>query len=181
MQRCHDFEERERQMRLAGRLEDADLARQRRESLPLPKARLALVIDQLEELFTGGFSPDVQLKYVCAIAGLVRSGRVIVLATLRSDFYPSYQRFPDLIELTKPGGKVDLRPPTAYEIGNIIRLPAEAAGINFERDPETGQPLDQALRDAASTTLESLPLLEYVLSLLYEKQVARGDALLRCA
>jgi hypothetical protein len=69
MQRCHDFEERERQMRLAGRLEDADLARQRRESLPLPKARLALVIDQLEELFTGGFSPDVQLKYVCAIAG----------------------------------------------------------------------------------------------------------------
>jgi hypothetical protein len=137
MQRCHDFEERERQMRLAGRLEDADLARQQRESLPLPKARLALVIDQLEELFTGGFSPDVQLKYVCAIAGLVRSGRVIVLATLRSDFYPSYQRFPDLIELTKPGGKVDLRPPTAYEIGNIIRLPAEAAGINFERDPET--------------------------------------------
>ena len=116
---------------------------------------------------------------MCAIAGLIRSGRVIVLATLRSDFYPSYQRFPDLIELTKPGGKVDLRPPTAYEIGNIIRLPAEAAGINFERDPETGQPLDQALRDAASTTLESLPLLEYVLSLLYKKQVARGDGLLR--
>jgi WD40 repeat protein/serine/threonine protein kinase len=177
IQRCHFLEEKERQLRGSGRLDDADLARQER--LELPKARLALVVDQLEELFTTGFSPDIRQKYISALAGLVRSGRVFVLATLRSDFYASYQEFPDLIELTKPGGKFDLRPPTPAEIGNMIRLPAEAAGLKFEQDPEAGQRLDQALRDTASATPESLPLLEHVLSLLYDRQNTRDDGLLR--
>ena len=42
-----------------------------------------------------------------------------------------------------------------------------------------GQRLDEALRDVAAATPESLPLLEHVLSLLYDEQVARGDGLLR--
>ena len=69
------------------------MARQQRERLELPKARLALVVDQLEELFTTGFSPEVRQKYISALAGLVRSGRVFVLATLRSDFYPRIRSF----------------------------------------------------------------------------------------
>jgi hypothetical protein len=59
-----------------------------------------LVVDQLEELFTSGFSQELRQSYVAALAGLVRSGRVFVLATLRNDFYASYQEFPDLIENT---------------------------------------------------------------------------------
>ena len=179
MQQSHSLKERERQLRESGRLDEADLARQHREGLELPKARLALVIDQLEELFTAGFSLEVRQKYISALAGLVRSGRVFVLATLRSDFYPRYQEFPELIELAKPSGKFDLRPPTPYELGNMIRLPAEAAGLRFEQKRETGQRLDQALRDAAAVTPESLPLLEHVLTLLYEQQDMRGDNLLR--
>src|SRR6185369_2660482 len=128
IQHSHSLEERERLLRASGRSDDAELTRQQRERLELPKARLALVIDQLEELFTTGFSPEIRQKYISAIAGLVRSGRVFVLATLRSDFYPSYQEFSELIDLTKPSGKFDLRAPTPYEIGNMIRLPAEAAG-----------------------------------------------------
>ena len=61
----------------------------------------------------------------------------------------------------------------------MIQLPAEAAGLRFEQDGETGQRLDEALRDAASATPESLPLLEHVLSLLYDRQSIRGDDLLR--
>src|SRR5271165_2189539 len=179
IQRCHSLEEKERQLRSSGRSDEADVARRRRERFELPKARFALVIDQLEELFTSGFSPEVRRKYISALAGLVRSGRVFVLATLRTDFYASYQEFPDLIELTEPSGKFDLRLPTSSEIGNMIQLPAEAAGLHFEQDLETGQRLDQALRDAASSTPESLPLLEHVLSLLYDQQSARGDELLR--
>ena len=173
------LEERERRLRKLGRSDDADLDRLQRERLELPKARFALVVDQLEELFTTGFSPEVRQNYISAIAGLVRSGRVFVLVTLRSDFYPRYQEFPDLIELAKASGKIDLRPPTTYEIGNMIRLPAEAAGLHFEQERETGQRLDEALRDAASATPESLPLLEHVLSLLYDEQGARDDGLLR--
>jgi eukaryotic-like serine/threonine-protein kinase len=175
----HSLEEKERQLRTAGISEEADLASQRREKLELPKVRLALVVDQLEELFTSGFSLEIRQKYVSALVGLVRSGRVFLLAALRSDFYSSYQEFPDLVELAKPSGKFDLRPPAPYEIRNMIRLPAESAGLSFEQERETGQRLDQALRDAAAATPESLPLLEHVLSLLYDAQSARGDALLR--
>ena len=179
IQQSYSLKARERQLREAGRLDDADIVRQQREGLELPKARLGLVVDQLEELFTTGFSLEVRQKYISALAGLVRSGRVFVLVTLRSDFYPRYQEFPDLVELAKPSGKFDLRPPTPYEFGNMIRLPAEAAGLHFEQERETGQRLDQALRDAAAVTPESLPLLEHVLSLLYEEQGLRGDDLLR--
>jgi WD40 repeat protein/serine/threonine protein kinase len=179
IQRCHSLEERERQFRRSGRSDDADVLRQQRERLELPKARLALVVDQLEELFTSGFSSEVRQKYISALAGLVRSDRVFVLATLRSDFYASYQEFPDLIELSKPSGIFNLRPPTPSEIGNMIQLPAEAAGLHFEQDQETGQRLDDALRETASVTPESLPLLEHVLSLLYDQQSTRGDGLLR--
>ena len=179
IQLCHSLEERERQLRGSGRLDDADVARKQRECLELPKSRLALVVDQLEELFTSGFSPAGRQKYVSALAGLVRSNRVFVLATLRNDFYATYQEFTDLIELTEPRGKFDLRPPTPSEIGNMIQLPAEAAGLRFEQDRETGQRLGEALRDAASVTPESLPLLEHVLSLLYDRQNSRGDGLLR--
>jgi WD40 repeat protein len=178
IQHSHHLEERERHLGKSGR-SDEDVTRQQRDRLELPKARLAIVVDQLEELFTTGFSAEVRQNYISSIAGLVRSSRVFVLVTLRSDFYPLYQEFPDLIELAKPSGKFDLRPPTPYEIGNMIRLPAEAAGLHFEQEQETGQRLDQALRDAASATPESLPLLEHVLSLLYDEQSARGDDLLR--
>jgi WD40 repeat protein len=179
IRQSHSMDERERQMRESGRSQDADFVRQQRQKLESPRARLALVVDQLEELFTTGFSLEIQHRYISALASLVRSGRVFVLATLRSDFYTQYQEFQDLIELTNPRGKFDLRPPTPYELGNMIRLPAEAAGLRFEQDPETGQGLDQALRDAASATPESLPLLEHVLSLLYDRQEERGDDLLR--
>jgi len=162
IQHSHDLEARERHLRASGRSDEADFARQQRKTLELSKARLVLVVDQLEELFTTGFLPEVRQKYICSLVSLIRSGRVFILATLRSDFYPSYQEFPDLIELTKPGGKFDLRPPTAYEIGNMIRLPPEVAGLHFEQDPEMGQRLDDALSDVASVTPESLPLLEHV-------------------
>jgi WD40 repeat protein len=158
---------------------DAANVRLQVDKLQVPRIRLALVVDQLEELFTSGFSEELQLKFISALSVLARSERVFVLATLRSDFYHRYLQFNDLVELVKPAGKYDLRPPTPDEIGNMIRVPAEVAGVRFEQDQPTGQRLDEALRDAATTTPESLPLLEHVLSLLYEKQVVRGDDLLR--
>jgi serine/threonine protein kinase/tetratricopeptide (TPR) repeat protein len=178
-ERSHRLTERERHLRESERLDEADLIRKQNDVLEIPKARLALVVDQLEELFTSSFSIEIRQNYISAIAGLVRSGRVFVLAALRSDFYPSYQEYPELTELTKPSGKFDLRPPSPFEIGSMIRLPAEAAGLQFEFERRTGQRLDEALRDAASTTPESLPLLEHILSLLYDEQAVRSDGLLR--
>src|ERR1700730_3939594 len=110
-----------------------------------PKMRLALVVDQLEELFTGGVSLVLQRKYIAALGALANCEGVFIIATLRSGFYAHCQQFPELVELTALSGRYELQPPTPRGIGNMIRFPAEAAGLRFVRDPDTNRSLDEAL------------------------------------
>src|SRR5260221_6898128 len=162
----------------ASRSEGVQVVRQKSLGRVKPKMQLALVVDQLEELFTGAFSPVLQRKYVSALCALASCERVFIIATLRSDFYAHYQKFPELVELTAFGGRYELQPPTPRGIGNMIRFPAEAAGLRFERDPETSRSLDEALLEAAIASPEPLPLLEHLLSWLYQRQLDRKDGLL---
>ncbi|MGA8656317.1 MAG: AAA family ATPase [Chthoniobacterales bacterium] len=159
------------------------------------KVQLGLVVDQLEELFVGWFSPELQQKYIAALGALVKWRVAFVVAALRGDFYPFFQKCctpKDLAVLTRPefrvrdidlievlAGRVDLHPPSLQEVSEMIRLPAEAADLRFELDPETGQSLDAALLEAATTNAEPLPLLEHLLWQLYRKQLPRKDGLLR--
>jgi hypothetical protein len=143
-----------------------------------PKMHLALVVDQLEELFTDGVSFVLQRKYISALGALANCEGVFIIATLRSGFYAHCQQFPELVELTALSGRYELQPPTPRGIGNMIRFPAEAAGLRFERDPETGRSLDDALLEAAMAGPEPLPLLEHLLSWLYQRQLDRKDGLL---
>jgi hypothetical protein len=143
-----------------------------------PRMRLALVVDQLEELFAGGISPVLQRKYISALGALAKCERVFIIATLRSGFYADCQQFPEFVELTALSGTYELQAPTPRGIGNIIRFPAEAVGLRFERDPDTGRSLDEALQEAAIASAEPLPLLEHLLSQLYRRQLERKDGLL---
>ncbi|MGA8659231.1 MAG: ATP-binding protein, partial [Chthoniobacterales bacterium] len=159
------------------------------------KIQLALVVDQLEELFVGGFSPELQQSYIAALGALVKWRAVFVIATLRSDFHEPFQkccRPKDLTVVNQPEicvrdfdlsqvltGRFDLQPPSPQEIRDMICLPAEATGLRFEIDPETGQSLDAALLEAATSQPEPLPLLEHLLWQLYRKQLPRKDGLLR--
>jgi conflict system STAND superfamily ATPase len=152
--------------------------RQKSKARIRPKVHLALVVDQLEELFSSGFSPVLQRKYICALGALAKCERVFIIATLRSGFYADCQQFPELVELTELSGKYELRPPTPCGIGNIVRFRADAAGLRFERDPGTGRGLDEALVEAAIAIPEPLPLLEHLLSRLYQRQLDRKDGLL---
>jgi hypothetical protein len=162
-----------------GRIESTELMRHRKLRRGKPKAEIALFIDQLEGLFTSGFSLDLQHQYFAAIAALVRSQRVYVIAALGSDYYTTYQQFPELVALTAPTGRFDLRPPNRTELGKMIHAPAEASGLIFEQAVKTGQGLDDALLDAALSSADRLPLLGHVLSMLYRKQAERADGRLR--
>jgi hypothetical protein len=142
-----------------------------------PQMRLALVVDQLEELFTG-VSLVLQEKYVAALAALANCEGIFIIATLRSDFFPQCQRFPELLKLISFGEKYELQPPTPREIGNMIRFPAEAAGLRFEQNPETGRTLDETILKAAISSPDQLSLLQHLLSRLYKKQLERKDGLL---
>ena len=132
----------------------------------------------MEELHSG-VSPVLQRKYISALGALAKCERVFVIAALRSGFYADCDQFPEFVELTALSGKYELQPPTPRGIGNMIRFPAEAASLRFERDPDTGRSLDEALVEAASAKPEPLPLLEHLLSRLYQRQLDRKDGLLR--
>jgi tetratricopeptide (TPR) repeat protein len=146
-----------------------------------PNARLALVIDQMEEMYTQEESytqeetPSVQRQtFIDVIDALARSGRVWVICTLRSDFYPRLANYPKLGALKEGAGQYDLMPPTASEIGQMIRLPANAAGLRFEEDPASIERLDDMLRDAAAGHREILPLLQFTLEELYQRRTEDG-------
>jgi tetratricopeptide (TPR) repeat protein len=146
-----------------------------RETAERPQARLALVVDQMEELFTlERVTAGDRARFMEALEELARSGWVWVIATLRSDFYPRCAEMEKLVALKEGAGQYDLLAPTAAEIGQMIRQPALAAGLHFEEDPVTKERLDEVLRDAAAKNPGSLALLEFALEELYKKRTERG-------
>ena len=135
-----------------------------------PHALFALAVDQLEELFTVERLADQREGFLRAIDSLARSGYVWVLATLRSDFYPRCEESPLLMQLKQGRGQYHLQPPDEVQLGQMIRLPAAAAGLLFEEDHKTGERLDDLLRDSAVKSPAALPLLEFALEELYEQR-----------
>jgi hypothetical protein len=130
-----------------------------------PRGRFALIIDQLEELFTVERLAGQREDFLRAIATLAHSGYVWVIATLRSDFYSRCEESPVLMELKKGVGQYHLQPPNEVQLGQMIRMPAAAAGIEFETNNKTGERLDDSLRDAAARNPGALPLMEFALEL----------------
>ena len=105
---------------------------------PSRSAKLILVVDQLEELFTvPGISPEDRRLFIQLLAGLARSGAVWVIATLRADFWHRAAEIPELIALAEGQGRIDLAAPSPAELAEMIRKPAQAAGLSFEVHPET--------------------------------------------
>jgi len=136
-----------------------------------PETRLALVIDQMEEIFTQEWvTAEDREKFVDTIDVLARSGRIWVVATFRADMYPRCASLPKLVALKEGAGQYDLMPPTATEIGQMVRLPTRAAGLRFEEDFATNERLDDMLRDAAAVRPELLPLLQFTLEELYQRR-----------
>jgi tetratricopeptide (TPR) repeat protein len=147
---------------------------QREMGLDSPQAvRLVLVIDQMEELFTNRHLSDYHRHFVLVLWWLLRTGRVWILATLRSDFFPQCETVPNLMEL-KEGGQYHLQMPADYEISQMIRWPAAAAGLRFAEDVQKGERLEDLIRDAALANRESLPLLQFALEELYQRRTTDG-------
>jgi hypothetical protein len=150
---------------------------QRLENLPNePAARLVILVDQLEEVFTSDrITSAARERFDAALAALVSSGVVWVLCTLRSDFYAQWSALlPRIFALKEGAGQYDLLSPGAAEIGQMIRQPARMAGLRFEEDQQTGERLDDILRDAAVREPAVLPLLEFTLDELYKRRTSDG-------
>jgi tetratricopeptide (TPR) repeat protein len=129
------------------------------------EARLLLVVDQLEELFSGAMTDAMRTAFVRLIAALARSGKVFVIATLRSSSYGSLAREAELVALKDAGATLDVAVPGAEVLAEIVRRPAAAAGLVFER--RDGGSLDEALLTAAGGNADALPLLGFTLQSLF--------------
>ena len=129
------------------------------------EARLVLVIDQMEELFTSSRT-DIK-PFVEVLIALAKSKHVWLVATLRGDFFHELDSLPKLKALFKQG-LYSLDVPTRDEIAQIIRKPAEVAGLRFEKEPTTGASLAAELESEAFDNPHSLPLLEFALDELFK-------------
>jgi tetratricopeptide (TPR) repeat protein len=134
---------------------------------------LVLLIDQLDELFAEPVSETERAGFVDLIAALVATGRIWVAATLRADFYARMLDQAALKTLKELGATYDLAPPGAAELAEIVRSPAEAAGLVFETDA-TGMRLDARLLHDADRP-DMLPLVQLALSRLFEARESVGD------
>jgi hypothetical protein len=135
--------------------------------------RLCLIIDQLEELFTAGIPRPAINEFTRLVTLLARSEIVWVIAALRSDFYHRLDDLPDLLLLAERGF-YRLKSPLPTELGQMIRKPAQLAGLRFESHPETDFPLDGVLQDDAISDPTALPLLEFALTELWNQRTADG-------
>ena len=98
---------------------------------------LVLLIDQLDELFAASVSKAERAAFL-DLDAVARGDRPVwVGATLRADFYARMLEQPALKTLKELGTTYDLAPPGPVELAEIVRAPAEAAGLVFETDAAT--------------------------------------------
>jgi tetratricopeptide (TPR) repeat protein len=137
--------------------------------------KLVLVVDQLEELFTNDrLTRADRVHFIDLLAGLVRSGGIWVIATMRKDFWHRADETPELVRLAEGGGRLELVAPTPAQLGQMIRRPAEAAGVRFEDHETTGSALNEIIAQEVAREPGALPLLSYVLDQLYRSDVVEG-------
>ncbi len=123
-------------------------------------AKLVLFVDQLEELLTLS-AEEHRHAFIAFLTHATNDPRVLVLTTLRADFLPQCMAEPALTRLVQAGRFV-LGPPGPAALADMIRKPADRAGIDFEDSL-----LDEILKDAG-TDSGALPLVGFCLAELYQ-------------
>ena len=131
--------------------------------------RLLLFIDQWEELYTLCRDEAVRNSFISQLLDVIDSNRVSLVLTLRGDFYGhalADRRLSDHLQ----GRVVNIGPMTQDELRSAIQTPAEKVGLRFEDGL-----VDRILEDVGREP-GALPLLEFLLSELWEKR-NRGELL----
>ncbi|MFK2889722.1 winged helix-turn-helix domain-containing protein [Dyella flagellata] len=140
-----------------------------------PQARAVLFVDRLEAIFSPTVADTQRQQFLAILDVLARTGALIVIAACRNDFYPHIAKQPLLMEARATGGHFDLHPPSRAEIAQMIRLPAETAGLRFGIDDITRARLDDLLCEDAANSPDALPLMQYTLQELYLQRDKTGN------
>ena len=128
--------------------------------------KVVLLVDQFEELFT--IADDIQRRrFIGALAGALErnEGRLVVVVSLRADFYDRPLLHPELAELFA-AGVINVVPMTPAELEEAITAPAKASGVGVESG---------LLADLVSEVADrpgALPMLQFALSEMFDQRIA---------
>ena len=137
------------------------------------RPQVGVFVDRLEAVFRADV--DEANRFFCVIDALSKSKCLLLIMACRNDFYPDVMAQPVLLALKTRGAHFDVLPPDGADIAQIVRQPALAANVSFEREESTGASLDDVLCDAARGNHDMLPLLQYTLNELYRQRGEDGQ------
>jgi WD40 repeat protein/energy-coupling factor transporter ATP-binding protein EcfA2 len=132
--------------------------------------RVVLVVDQFEEVFTLCQDERERAQFLANLlyAAFVPGGRVVVLLTLRADFYPKCASHPEL-SARVAAQQFLVSPMDEENLKQAIEEPAWQTGLEFE------QGLVETILGDVGNEPGALPLLEHALLELWERR--RGTML----
>ncbi|MEG5066199.1 CHAT domain-containing protein, partial [Microcoleus sp. B3-A4] len=132
-----------------------------------PGKRLLLVADQFEELYTLCQVKEEQERFVNELLTAITQQNITLVLTLRADFYGyvlSYRPFRDALQEFTPQLLSSMK---REELQQTIELPAQKLAVQLEAQ------LTQRILDDVGEEPGNLPLLEFALTRLWEKQQNR--------
>ncbi|QFS48795.1 caspase family protein [Nostoc sphaeroides] len=134
------------------------------ENLP-SSVKLLLVVDQFEEVFTGGASQQEKQRFIDLLTQVVEitDSRLAVVITMRADFLEPCLQYPSLTQLIQTQA-VFMPPLTGVDLKDTIAEPAKLQGHSVEEG------LLLKIFEDVKQEPGFLPLLEFALTKLWEKR-----------
>jgi class 3 adenylate cyclase/WD40 repeat protein/energy-coupling factor transporter ATP-binding protein EcfA2 len=131
-------------------------------------ARVLLVADQFEELFTLCRDDAERQRFIDALLGAigVPGGRTMAILAMRADFYGEAARYPGLAEALEASHAL-LGPMSQDDLRSVVERPAAATGLRIEPGLT-----DRILRDVGDEP-GGLPLLSHALLETWKRREGR--------
>ncbi len=146
---------------LAGQLQNGTLnLNESLQRLSLEKARVALYVDQSEELFSLNDTETVA-RFLTILQG--SSPELVTMFTLRADYLPVLLSYPASLSLIREAQYL-LGPIQGEALAKVITEPAKKQGASFEPG------LTERILNDLTGQKNSLPLLAFTLMQLWERQ-----------
>ena len=131
-------------------------------------ARLLIVVDQFEELFTLCRDDQERSQFLDNLlyAATISQGQTAVIIAMRADFYVRSAAHAQLADCMSEN-QVTITPMDEHELTEAIELPARKVGLSFDAG------LVDTIREDVLGQPGALPLLEHALRELWERRQGR--------
>jgi HEAT repeat protein/energy-coupling factor transporter ATP-binding protein EcfA2 len=140
--------------------------------------RVVLYIDQFEELFMPGISAEERDQYISMIVQAVNEpgGNLVVLLTLRADFYDRPTNYRELGRLISQYN-FTLLPMSLTELREAVENPANLPDVGLQFEAGLVGDIVFELRESKDrmALAGALPLLQFTLQQLYERRDQSSD------